>query len=642
MKKERKYEWKGAIKAVLVIAVLCAGIGFAMAKWDDTKSTGDTLTAAEWNAMVADQKNRTSAGAYTYLVGVNTADDDVPGDTGYWVRNMSAKVVFTEDNPNHAENAIQYAFNALTDGGKLVFGEGTFYFSNKVTTSSNNLTIAGTGRGTILQLVNGANCEFFHINNNGITVQDIVFDGNVENQTDGYAAINVTAGVKNLVVKDCHFQNMWRAGIKGEGTSDEPIVGIRVHDCTGKHFRDTASHQGGLVWLNYAKDVQLTNLFCEDFGESDAKIEGVKVTRSKDIQISELMANDVTAHIVFVGYGSENIEISDIFVYNEVKGGLEPVCIEWAGDGTHTGTPRNKNVAISNVIYITKAGVNNGVFVWTADNVTVENCIVEVLNQPISSLFNFRYLKNAHITNCVAVGLMGGDRYHFFVSDSESVSLTNCISTDVPEWNWTTLPRAGLVIYGDCKDISVSHCTFKNLPTRGIFIQVQPKQRITIQGCKFIDMGMASQGLSYAIHTTADQVSGLDILGNIFAVENSTIMHGIYIDNGNDDIVIKGNVFRGTPFSYKVVVLSGVTGCVVKNNEGYVTENKGTATITNGSSSVVVNHGLAKAPEHGVRLTGTHSEVANCWVTNVTDTQFTINAPSAVTADRYVFWKAEV
>ena len=72
------------------------------------------------------------------------------------------------------------------------------------------------------------------------------------------------------------------------------------------------------------------------------------------------------------------------------------------------------------------------------------------------------------------------------------------------------------------------------------------------------------------------------------------------------------------------------------------TENSGTATIPNGSSNVTVNHGLAKAPEHGVRLTGTHSEVANCWVTNVTDTQFTINAPANVTADRDVYWEAKV
>lgn len=51
-------EWKGALKAIFVVAVLCVGIGIAVAAWDDTKTTGDALTAAEWNAMTADQKTR--------------------------------------------------------------------------------------------------------------------------------------------------------------------------------------------------------------------------------------------------------------------------------------------------------------------------------------------------------------------------------------------------------------------------------------------------------------------------------------------------------------------------------------------------------------------------------------------------------
>jgi len=67
---------------------------------------------------------------------------------------------------------------------------------------------------------------------------------------------------------------------------------------------------------------------------------------------------------------------------------------------------------------------------------------------------------------------------------------------------------------------------------------------------------------------------------------------------------------------------------------------RGVATIPNGSSSVVVDHGLYTTPQH-VMLTGTHSEVKDCWVTNVTSTQFTINAPAAVSANRNVYWWVE-
>ena len=537
-------------------------------------------------------------------------------------------------------SVIRTAMNSVSNGGKIFFGEGVFTITGNTSTTGDSITIAGTGRNTILRLADGANCEFFNINHDGITIQDIEFDGNVEHQTDGYAAIKVIPGVKDLIVKNCYFQNIWRAAIKGEGTSDEPIIRVSVHDCTGKHFRDSVSHEGGLVWLSHAKDVRLTDLFCDDFGDSDVRIDGVKVIRSKNIQISKLTGIEVTAHFVFVGYGSENIEISDIFMYNGEIGGLEPVCIEWAGDNTHTGTPRNKKVTINNVIYVTEAGVNNGLFVWTADDVTVENCISEVLNQPIATLFNFRYLKNANIVNCIAVGQMGSDRSHFFISDCESVSISNCVSADVPTYSWTQPPRAGMEIYGECKDIFVSHCTFKNLPTRGIYLQVQSKKRITIRDCQFIDVGKSGQGVTYAINANPDQVSGLYILDNLFAVENSAYMRGVYIASGNDDVIIKGNVFRGTFIGNNIVEhQAGVTGLIIKNNEGYPTEKSGIATIASGASSVVVNHGLDGAPSI-ITLTGTHSEVANCWVTDVTDAQFTINAPSAVTDDRDVYWKA--
>jgi len=70
-------------------------------------------------------------------------------------------------------------------------------------------------------------------------------------------------------------------------------------------------------------------------------------------------------------------------------------------------------------------------------------------------------------------------------------------------------------------------------------------------------------------------------------------------------------------------------------------DNSGTATISSGDTSETVTHGLYKAPVH-VFLTGTHNEVAKCWVTDISDTEFTINAPSAVTADRDVYWEATI
>ena len=70
-------------------------------------------------------------------------------------------------------------------------------------------------------------------------------------------------------------------------------------------------------------------------------------------------------------------------------------------------------------------------------------------------------------------------------------------------------------------------------------------------------------------------------------------------------------------------------------------KNSGSATITNGNTSVTVNHGLVDTPSN-IRVTGAHSEVKDAYVTNVGTTSFDINVGSAVSANRTVYWKAEV
>jgi parallel beta-helix repeat protein len=85
------------------------------------------------------------------------------------------------------------------------------------------------------------------------------------------------------------------------------------------------------------------------------------------------------------------------------------------------------------------------------------------------------------------------------------------------------------------------------------------------------------------------------------------------------------------------------TNTIITNNTGYVTENSGTATIPNGSTSIVVNHGLATTPTR-VQVTPTLLSNANkFWVTDKTATQFTINVDSDPGAGTAVFdWRATV
>jgi len=78
-----------------------------------------------------------------------------------------------------------------------------------------------------------------------------------------------------------------------------------------------------------------------------------------------------------------------------------------------------------------------------------------------------------------------------------------------------------------------------------------------------------------------------------------------------------------------------------RNNAGFVTENRDTATILNGANTVVVAHGLAGTPDQ-VFVNGMHAEVESAWADTYGAANFTIHKGGAgnVTADRNVNWSA--
>lgn len=87
--------------------------------------------------------------------------------------------------------------------------------------------------------------------------------------------------------------------------------------------------------------------------------------------------------------------------------------------------------------------------------------------------------------------------------------------------------------------------------------------------------------------------------------------------------------------------IGSVTRSLLAEMTGGLISNSGTATISNGNSSVNVTHSLVSTPTY-IQLTGTHSEVSNVIATSLDSTQFTITANSSVTSDREVYWKAVV
>lgn len=105
-----------------------------------------------------------------------------------------------------------------------------------------------------------------------------------------------------------------------------------------------------------------------------------------------------------------------------------------------------------------------------------------------------------------------------------------------------------------------------------------------------------------------------------------------------DNIITDNSVTWGTFGPTVALIESGGTNTIVRNNIGWKTDNSGTATVANATTSIAVTHGLDITPGLGViSVTPTNNlgTATKFWISNATNTQFTINVdadPGASTA----------
>jgi len=117
------------------------------------------------------------------------------------------------------------------------------------------------------------------------------------------------------------------------------------------------------------------------------------------------------------------------------------------------------------------------------------------------------------------------------------------------------------------------------------------------------------------------------IAGNVVGDDQAdkTQNYGIHEFTGADYNRIESNLIDG--YIDAAIAIVG-TNTVVKHNQGFVTEEGGTATIPNGSTSVVVSHGCDYTPNpedidvHPIESLGAASY---WWVDTITSSQFTIH-----------------
>jgi hypothetical protein len=117
------------------------------------------------------------------------------------------------------------------------------------------------------------------------------------------------------------------------------------------------------------------------------------------------------------------------------------------------------------------------------------------------------------------------------------------------------------------------------------------------------------------------------VCNNKLVADTGDMDYGIRLRADCNNNIVRDNDIAGALVATAAVLDQG-TGNSVQRNRGFVTENKGTATILSGTTSIVVTHGCNYTPDAGdISLvpTGTLGSAAFFFVTSITSTNFTIN-----------------
>jgi len=227
-------------------------------------------------------------------------------------------------------------------------------------------------------------------------------------------------------------------------------------------------------------------------------------------------------------------------------------------------------------------------------------------------------------------------RYGFYLNNCDNASLTNCVAQK----------HASHGIYiNNSNGVSLSNCQTMDNVKYGI--RLESSNNCTATGCVSSTNGYTGLSANICSYLT---VNG----GNYYNNDSgdTATYHGISLNGDSNYCVINGVSAYGND-AYQIAVLAAAcdnctvtnntleatdctgtlsnsgTNCIIRFNQGYVTENYGTGTINSGATTTTITHGLSITPASGtIRVTFREqatNDVGDTWITNITDTQFTVN-----------------
>lgn len=362
-------------------------------------------------------------------------------------------------------------------------------------------------------------------------------------------------------------------------------------------------------------------------------------------------------YLCFYAYGGEHLNFENVVFKNGYDGGL---FFEYAG-----GTACAESI-VSNCQFYNNGERQRGA-IWIdgcGEGLKIINCYSEGdlqhgIHIGVSSPSHSDHIQIIGYT-CISPGEKGIQVYSHACSDlkMDGVYILNAGNMGVDFWAKNG-SFSGQIEGAGNRGLYV-RAGSSNLTIEGKFagsgwsnVEVVASRDIDLIGIKCLD------GVAHGL-----QVYGSDnirVIGGTFK-NQATNQYGINIQNAADDIIINGAycgddkdiptqkygiyntdgtnvtiiacIFEGNTFA---AIGDPTSGATFFGNIGYVTENKGTATITT-STSVVFNHGLATTPTLVLASFSVASYGNYTWTATTTQITITVSTSGTYT----VYWYAEV
>lgn len=583
---------------ILAFIVLLAVFTFYESSLVKTDLTSSIIEHHSPPTAVIEQGSGVEAASYIIF-----RDNDSP--VNYYAKNGSTGAI--EFKSTNASYVIQSAINQLTNGGKIFIRSGTYNISATLNINKPYVILEGENWNTILRLANNVNARVVILNSQYDELNTLQIDGNRANNAGFVTGILINAS--NSKVRNIYSHDSKVYGI-GVGDADTYINNVLIENCL------LANATNGLLF-GYASNSIARNIW---------------VTGNSDVGVSVYGGYSATAAVA-----AYQIILENIFAWDNNQNN------SYWGINTHYAIDIER---FSHDVTIKSPVIwgDNGGGIYLSDSTSKITIIDAHTSRSTTASSGDMLNTKANMTEVIG-GLWTNNKEAYSVIFVEAPNFKMTGGTIRSGCSYTINTGAGGT------DAQIVNVLFDGNGTSGTgisngesgwrivdstFMNFNSGSGITQWGGSngLIENNIFKGPINRGIHIN-NNADNNTILGNKFI---NGVTTGIYIGNANcDNTIIDENDLRGavTPIS------NSGTNTIIRRNQGYVTENRGSASVSNGST---ISHGLAATPTYASCI----PTVANvtCSVTSVSSTQLTLGMfftnGTAVSTAQTVYWYAEV